>query len=132
MGVEDPRRPDCLWRVAWDVARAQFLEENESALRCPRGAGRMELIDPIDDPASFDGFSHTSGGRDERTGELPVPTTSRSLKGADDGHVFLAAVTGFGLPADQKLARQAGFDCHLVKPVHPNQVNALLRELGAK
>ena len=31
--------------------------------------------------------------------------------------VRLVAVTGYGTERDQRLARQAGFDAHLVKPV---------------
>jgi signal transduction histidine kinase/integral membrane sensor domain MASE1 len=43
--------------------------------------------------------------------------------------LYLVAVTGYGLPTDQALAREAGFDHHVVKPVSPNQINALLRDL---
>jgi len=46
--------------------------------------------------------------------------------------VQLIAVTGYGLPADQAQARQAGFNHHVVKPVHPSQVNALLQDLDAR
>jgi CDP-diacylglycerol pyrophosphatase len=31
-GVEDPRRPDGIWRFAWDVAREHIPEEDEIAL----------------------------------------------------------------------------------------------------
>jgi len=31
-GVEDPRRPDGIWRFAWDVARAHIPQEDEIAL----------------------------------------------------------------------------------------------------
>ena len=49
---------------------------------------------------------------------------------ADTEKLCLIAVTGYGLPADQEQARQAGFNFHLVKPVHPSQINTLLRNLG--
>ena len=32
MGVEDPRRPDGIWRFAWDVARERIPQEDEIAL----------------------------------------------------------------------------------------------------
>ncbi len=50
---------------------------------------------------------------------------------ADSERLCLIAVTGYGLPADQELAREAGFNFHLVKPVHPSQINTLLRNLGS-
>jgi two-component system, sensor histidine kinase len=58
---------------------------------------------------------------------------ARRIRAAPSGRrVQLIAVTGYGLPADQAQAKQAGFNHHVVKPVHPNQVNALLRELDAE
>jgi len=58
---------------------------------------------------------------------------ARRIRAAPNGRrVQLIAVTGYGLPADQAQARQAGFNHHAVKPVHPSQVNALLRDLDAK
>jgi two-component system, chemotaxis family, CheB/CheR fusion protein len=41
--------------------------------------------------------------------------------------ITLVAITGYGRPEDIELARQSGFDAHLVKPVDLNRVNALLR-----
>jgi len=38
----------------------------------------------------------------------------------------LIALTGFGLPKDAERAREAGFDAHLVKPVHPDRLAAML------
>ena len=32
----------------------------------------------------------------------------------------LAVITGWGQPADQRRAAEAGFDAHLVKPVDPD------------
>ncbi|HUO64881.1 MAG TPA: MASE1 domain-containing protein [Terriglobales bacterium] len=56
---------------------------------------------------------------------------ARRIRASPDGRsLYLVAVTGYGLPSDQELARTAGFNAHLVKPVHPSQVNALLRDLG--
>ena len=36
--------------------------------------------------------------------------------------VRLVALTGYGLPDDQRRAREAGFDAHLVKPVDPERL----------
>jgi len=43
--------------------------------------------------------------------------------GAD---VFLVALTGYGLEADRERSREAGFDVHLVKPFHPDELKTIL------
>ncbi|HET7342919.1 MAG TPA: ATP-binding protein, partial [Methylomirabilota bacterium] len=40
--------------------------------------------------------------------------------------VYLIALTGYGQAADRAASREAGFDVHLVKPVHAEQLLALL------
>lgn len=40
---------------------------------------------------------------------------------------LLIAVTGYGQPEDRSRARAAGFDHHVVKPVEPETLQALLR-----
>jgi two-component system, sensor histidine kinase len=42
----------------------------------------------------------------------------------------LIALTGYGRESDRQLARQAGFDLHLVKPVEPLELQKLLGEAG--
>jgi CheY-like chemotaxis protein len=42
----------------------------------------------------------------------------------------LVALTGYGLPEDRERAVAAGFDLHLVKPVDPQQLAALLAAKG--
>jgi PAS domain S-box-containing protein len=43
----------------------------------------------------------------------------------------LVALTGYGLPEDRQRSRLAGFDHHLVKPVDPGALDAVLREVRA-
>jgi signal transduction histidine kinase/CheY-like chemotaxis protein len=43
--------------------------------------------------------------------------------------LYLVALTGYGQAEDRELARKAGFDLHLVKPVPPGRLQALLEEL---
>jgi two-component system CheB/CheR fusion protein len=45
------------------------------------------------------------------------------------GHVCLIALTGYGQASDRSTARAAGFDEHLVKPVHGEQLLSLLAEM---
>lgn len=44
-------------------------------------------------------------------------------------HVVIAAVTGWGQEEDRRRTRAAGFDHHLVKPVDPEMLTRLVREL---
>jgi CheY-like chemotaxis protein len=41
-------------------------------------------------------------------------------------HTALVAVTGWGQQKDRELAKEAGFDAHLVKPVSFEQIEAML------
>jgi CheY-like chemotaxis protein len=45
---------------------------------------------------------------------------------AGDKPLYLVAVTGYGLPEDRRRTREAGFDLHLVKPVDPAALAAVL------
>jgi CheY-like chemotaxis protein len=40
--------------------------------------------------------------------------------------VRLVALTGYGLPEDHRRSQEAGFDAHLVKPVDPARLAALI------
>jgi CheY-like chemotaxis protein len=42
--------------------------------------------------------------------------------------VHLVALTGYGQPKDRQLAAEAGFDCHLAKPVDLNELTHYLGE----
>jgi CheY-like chemotaxis protein len=44
----------------------------------------------------------------------------------------LVALTGYGAPEQRERAAQAGFNLHLVKPVHPDGLARLLRESPAR
>jgi CheY-like chemotaxis protein len=39
---------------------------------------------------------------------------------------YLIALTGYGQAADQRRAREAGFDRHVTKPVHFEELRLLL------
>ncbi|MEJ0034720.1 MAG: response regulator [Gammaproteobacteria bacterium] len=43
--------------------------------------------------------------------------------------IVLVAITGWGQQSDKTRASAAGFDHHLTKPVEPDIINALLRDL---
>jgi CheY-like chemotaxis protein len=45
--------------------------------------------------------------------------------------ILLVALTGYGQPEDRRRAEEAGFDVHLVKPVEPDAICALVAESRA-
>jgi CheY-like chemotaxis protein/two-component sensor histidine kinase len=51
---------------------------------------------------------------------------ARRLRENRSDPVVLVAVTGWGQASDKKRAAQAGFDFHLVKPIDPTQLPAIL------
>jgi signal transduction histidine kinase/ActR/RegA family two-component response regulator len=54
---------------------------------------------------------------------------ARQIRRLPEGQaIFLVALTGYGQPQDRLRAEQAGFDLHLVKPIDPDRINALLAE----
>jgi len=57
----------------------------------------------------------------------------RHIRGIPGGEsILIVAVTGRGQEKDRVDSARAGFDHHLVKPVDPEELNALIRRLGAK
>jgi two-component system CheB/CheR fusion protein len=48
---------------------------------------------------------------------------ARQIRSRDDSwarEVKLVALTGYGRDSDREQALEAGFDCHLVKPIDPD------------
>jgi two-component system CheB/CheR fusion protein len=48
------------------------------------------------------------------------------LQALDGQRPYIVALTGYGQPEDRARALAAGFDDHLVKPVDPERIEALL------
>jgi two-component system CheB/CheR fusion protein len=44
----------------------------------------------------------------------------------------IVAITGYGTPQDRARALEAGFDDHLVKPVNPKALYAILARLATQ
>jgi PAS domain S-box-containing protein len=55
-----------------------------------------------------------------------IETAQRLRRMPDGKHPLLVAVTGWGQDSDRQRTRNAGFDHHLVKPVNPETLTALL------
>jgi PAS domain S-box-containing protein len=49
---------------------------------------------------------------------------------ADMSHTRLIAMTGWGQEEDRRLTAEAGFDHHLTKPTHPDQLEGLLTTIA--
>jgi len=55
---------------------------------------------------------------------------ARRLRGAPRGSArLMIALTGYGQPEDRQRALDAGFDAHIVKPVDPNHLSAVITSL---
>jgi signal transduction histidine kinase len=58
---------------------------------------------------------------------------TRAARAAPGGDaILLVAVTGYGQPEDQRRAREAGFDAHLVKPIDPDALARLLDGVASR
>jgi CheY-like chemotaxis protein len=55
----------------------------------------------------------------------------RALRARGHREAFIVAVTGYAQEEDRRRSREAGFDAHLVKPVHPDVLAKLLGERSA-
>ena len=53
----------------------------------------------------------------------------RQIRAALGGAVRLVALTGYGDPEDRDKTTAAGFDLHLVKPVHPDRLSQTISDL---
>jgi CheY-like chemotaxis protein len=45
---------------------------------------------------------------------------------AQTRHALIVGLTGYGMPADRKRGREAGFDHHLLKPADPAELRKLI------
>jgi len=52
------------------------------------------------------------------------------LRCSGDQPLRIAALTGYGQPEDRERSRRAGFDCHFVKPLAPEALQALIASLA--
>jgi signal transduction histidine kinase/CheY-like chemotaxis protein len=60
-------------------------------------------------------------------GSMDGYAVARALRGTTQfARVILIAMTGYGQDEDRRRAHQAGFDCHLTKPVNPEVLQDLL------
>jgi CheY-like chemotaxis protein len=53
---------------------------------------------------------------------------ARRVRASSGAETKLVALTGYGLPEQRQKALSAGFDLHLVKPVEPDVLAALLED----
>jgi CheY-like chemotaxis protein len=87
--------------------------DGRRALERAREAAFDVVLLDIDLPDGLDGYE----------------VARRIRTGAGSSPPVLVALTGFGQQEDQARARQAGFRSHLVKPVDPAELRALLDRL---
>jgi PAS domain S-box-containing protein len=57
----------------------------------------------------------------------------RRIRAGEEGRdVFMAALTGWGQEGDKRLAQEAGFDLHVVKPIGRDSLSNILRTVNGK
>ena len=56
---------------------------------------------------------------------------ARQIRAQAKRRIALIALTGYGQPEDQRRARDAGFDLHLVKPVTVERLDHAIASLDA-
>ena len=59
-----------------------------------------------------------------------VEVCRRVARARDRPQPVMVALTGWGRDDDRKRTEEAGFDHHLVKPVAPEKLMAILRDVG--
>ncbi len=62
--------------------------------------------------------------------ELDGYEVARRVRAGLGKAVFLVALTGYGQPHDSRLAFEAGFDAHLVKPAEPEEIRRLIQRVN--
>jgi CheY-like chemotaxis protein len=79
----------------------------------------------------------TAGGFDVALIDIGLPgadgyEVARRIRSLGGPQPFLVALTGYGQPEDRRLASEAGFDTHLVKPVDPTDLTTVLSRLRTR
>jgi len=94
----------------------------------PSESGLSDLGDDLDSPdPDLPERDYTALHPEEiELGQSLRNIVARRIRCAIGDSIFLIALTGYGQPEDRERVREAGFDLHLVKPVHPDQLNAIL------
>jgi CheY-like chemotaxis protein/anti-sigma regulatory factor (Ser/Thr protein kinase) len=114
--------------------RILIVEDNDDAremLRALLELRRHTVREAIDGPSGLEAalqFQPDVALIDVGLPGLNGYEVARHLRASEGGkRMRLIALTGYGLPTDALRAREAGFDAHLVKPVHPDHLAEILR-----
>ncbi len=102
--------------------------------------GRMLTMAGHEVAVAMDGPSGVAKAQDFRPdvvlcdiglpGEMNGFDVSRALRGLPEfASTYLVAVTGYGQEEDRRLAKEAGFDYHVTKPVGTQQVAELMEQM---
>src|SRR5207247_9002872 len=92
---------------------------------------RPEVVTAADGPAGVDAALRLRP--DVALVDIGLPglngyEVARRIRATESGRAIkLIALTGYGQSEDMRMAREAGFDLHLVKPVEPRRLDEALR-----
>ncbi|HET9663578.1 MAG TPA: ATP-binding protein, partial [Burkholderiales bacterium] len=139
-------------RLPTATASARPRHEEALAIRAPRESRKILVVDDNSDAAeslaamlridgnevrtSFDGRSALSllqvYSPDAAFIDIGMPgmdgyDVARAIRGTEGGgDMLLVALTGWGRADDRRKALEAGFDAHLTKPAHTEDIHAVL------
>jgi CheY-like chemotaxis protein/anti-sigma regulatory factor (Ser/Thr protein kinase) len=112
--------------------RILLVEDNDDAREMLRFALGREGHTVLEAASGHEGIAlATSAAPDVALIDLGLPgrdgyEVARSIRAALGRDITLIALTGYGSADDRRRTEQAGFDAHLVKPLDPARLSALL------
>ena len=119
--------------------RVLLVEDNKDTLATIAATLRFEKYDVVTAP---DGYVALEIAKlyppDVELLDIGLPVmdgyeVARQLRKQEPARtLYIAAITGYGTPADKQRAAEAGFDAHLTKPAHPISIVKLLEDFESK
>jgi PAS domain S-box-containing protein len=124
--------PPALDRRAGESRRILIVEDNDDAREMMRLALELQghtVVAAADGPRGID--LAATGSPDIAFIDIGLPgldgyEVGRRLRASAGPAITLVALTGYGTAQDRERAEQAGFDLHLVKPVDPARLLAVI------
>jgi signal transduction histidine kinase len=125
-------------RPGWTASSRRILvvDDNQDAAEC---LAELLRIKGHDVRTAHDGLAAVDAAQVFRPAVVLMDLGMPGLNGYDaasrireshGGSVLLIAVTGWGQEDDRRRSREAGFSHHLIKPVDPDALDALLGEVS--
>jgi CheY-like chemotaxis protein/two-component sensor histidine kinase len=136
--ADDKLSPHCVMNSAQLPQKVLVVDDNrDTAISCARllkGLGH-------DVQTAFDGIAALESARSFKPQaillDIGLPglngyEIAKTLRAEGFANEMIVAVSGYGQPEDRERSRQAGFDEHLVKPVHQEALVMVLQQCAER